>query len=229
MTENPYQPPSSDGEAALSPPPPEEPMAIFESANRRMPESKRWKVRLYRGGLHVAPGLGENGFWVSRNELFEQGNLLLGLINALYVPLPKKTTIPIDADARRVLRRWLHPDEGRMLARVIGRQRIWLLMIGVVWLWAGLPSSRHGLQLLELVAGGLALATALVGLVRPARLVFLGEGAWVCLWMVTLVRQLLDGRAVGLNVFFLILALPWMGSAVAQFRFFGPPPEDPSL
>src|SRR5262249_46592027 len=145
--------------------------------------------------------------------------------NALMVPLQKKTLIPIDAAARRMLRRWLQPDEPRLLARALGKQRIWLLLAGVLWLWGALPNARHGLNALELAAGATALATALIRLVRPLRALFIGEGAWCVLWAATMVLRRLNGGSLFWTVFLLALSALWLGNVVGQFRFYGPPDE----
>jgi hypothetical protein len=203
-------------------------MATFESSNRRLPEAKRWKVRLYPRGLHVAPGLGEHGFWVSRELFLDRGELALGAINALQVPLQKKTIIPVDAAARRELRRWLEPDQGRLLARTIRKQRYWLLFIAVVWIWGALPTAKHALDMLGMVSGVLALVTALAGIFRPVRPVLIGEGAWVILWVVTLVLKLADGGSAWLVVL-LLLAFAWMANVIGQFRFYAPLPPDPPV
>jgi len=68
-----------------------------------------------------------------------------------------------------------------------------------------------------------ALLTALVGLYRPVRQVFLGEAAWIALWMTTMLRQLFAGGSLAFRVIFLLLAVLWLANSVAQFRFYAPP------
>jgi hypothetical protein len=224
VSENPYQPPAAHADAppALAPPPPEEPLATFESNNRKLAIDKRWLVRVYPRGLHVAPGLGQLGYWLSREQFLERGELMLGALNAMVVPLAKKTVIPIDKEARLALRRWLHPDEQHLVARAVAKQRWWLLGIGALWVWGALPTARHPFDALGLVAGVTAVATALVGLYRPVRQVFLGEVVWIGLWMTTMARQIVAGGNVAVRVVFLLLAVAWLATSLAQFRFYAP-------
>jgi hypothetical protein len=228
--DDPYRPPVEESGALRRVPLPEEdPIATFESTNPNAKLEQRWKVRFYPDGLHLAPGLGDEGYWVSRRQFLEQGEILLGAGIVIQVQLDKKVSIPLHVGARRVLRAWLDPDEGRLVARSIKRFRLWLVLVGGLWVWGALPTATHGLVPLDLLAGGVALVTALVGFLRPHRLVLLGESLFVVIWMITLALQLFAGKGSAWSIAFLVLGIPWLAGTVARYRFYGPlpPPADP--
>lgn len=222
--DNPYQPPTrASGALRRDPLPEEDPIATFESANTRDRADRRWRVRLYRDGLHLAPALGDEGYWVSRQRFLEQGEVLLGVVTGIQVQLDKKVSIPLHAAARRTLRVWLDPDEGRLMARSIKQTRLVLILLGGLWVWSALPTSTHGLVLRDLLAGGVALTAALAGFLRPHRLVFLGEGLFVAIWTITMVLNFVAADGSVWSLVALVFGVPWLASTVARYRFYGPP------
>jgi hypothetical protein len=222
--DNPYQPPATDEPNVLRrvPLPEEDPIETFVSTNTNAKPEQRFRVSLYPGGLHLAPVLGAEGYWISRAQFLDEGEVQLGVSTGIVVQLDKKVTIPLHASAGRALRLWVDPDQGRLLARAIKQFRVWLIFLGVLWVWGALPSGKHGLVPVDLFAGAVALVTALIGFVRPHRLVFLGEGLFVLAWMTSLALQMFSGQASLWNAAFLLFAGPWLMGVLARYRFFGP-------
>lgn len=139
---------------------------------------------------------------------------------------PKKVQFKLTGEQREAIDRWIGPRTVDHLQQVLRRRYAFGLVIGLVLIFVSLPfpgDPAAGIEAtpaspLTATLGAVLILMWLAARYRPTPRLFLVDSAWFVLLMISLLIDILTGRASVLWFAWFLLVFPFVRSGMREYR-----------